>query len=97
MNLEIIEYFKQLAKREFFFINLANSILGLAIIVLGFVALSEGVTPQTYAIMFGAGAIMFFLNFCKGVKKNGKNRWIFLACAIVFALISGVFVVSIMM
>lgn len=96
MNTEVIDYFKNLAKKEFFFINLANSILGLAVIVLGLIALNEGVTNVTYAFMFGAGAIMLFLNFCKGLKKKGKNRWIFLASAIIFTLISIVFFISIL-
>lgn len=91
MNTEVWDYLKNLSKKEYFAINLIDSILGVAIIVMGFVALNSGVTMQTYAIMFLCGAVMLILNAYKGFKRKNGNRWIFLFIGICFAAISGLF------
>ena len=94
MNTEIIEYFKKLSQREFFVINFINSVLGVVIIILGFVALNSEITIPAYVAMFTCGAIMLGLNFFKGCRKNNKNRWIFLAAAIIFAIMAVLFLIS---
>jgi len=96
MNTEIWDYLKKISQKEFFFVNLINSILGIAIILLAIYGLNEEITVGIYGGMFGAGAIMLLLNFYKGVKKGNKNKWIFLIAGIIFAAIAGVFIYAFM-
>ena len=94
MNTEIVEYLKKLSQKEFFFINLANSVLGILIIILGLVGLSDGMTMISYAFMFAAGAVMLFLNFYKGGRKGSRNKYVFLVSGIAFAILAGMFFVA---
>ena len=91
MNTEIFDYFKELAKKEFFVINLIDSILGVVIIVMGITALNDGISELSYAIMFAAGATMFALNTVKGFKRKSKNRFIFLLLAVMFLMVAVMF------
>lgn len=96
MNTEIFDYLKKLAQKEFFFVNLLNSVLGIIIIIMGILGLIDGVTVVMYAFMFAAGALMLLLNFYKGLRRGSKNKGIFLISALVFAAISAFFFYAMM-
>ena len=91
MNTEILDYFKQLSKKEYFWINFINMILSIAVIILGIVGLVDGLIPITYAFMFLTGAVMMLLNFHKGRKSHNKNSWIFFIGSMGFAALSVMF------
>jgi len=90
------EYLKKLSKKEFFAINLCNTILGIIIIVLAILGLYSGMTMVVYGFMFAAGAILMLLNFYKGMCTGRKNKWIFLAAGLLFIGMSVVFFYAMM-
>lgn len=96
MNNEFIEHVKKLTQKEFFFINICNTILGIIIIALGILGVFSGMTMAVYGFMFAAGAIMMLLNFYKGLCTQKKNKWIFLTAGIVFVGMSILFFYAMM-
>lgn len=96
MNSELFEYLKKLSGKEFFFINICNTILGIIIIALAIMGLFSGMTMAVYAFMFAAGALMMLLNFYKGVCTGRKNKWLFLAAGFAFIGMSVLFFYTMM-
>lgn len=94
MNTEIRDYIRELSKKEFFWVNFINMILGAAVILLGIIGIIEELTFVAYASMFLSGSIMMLLNFYKARKTGNKNVWMFLAGAIVFGAMSVWFLIS---
>lgn len=94
MNTEIRDYIRELSKKEFFWANFINMILGAAVILLGIIGIIEELTFVAYASMFLSGFIMMLLNFYKARKTGNKNVWMFLAGAIVFGAMSVWFLIS---
>ena len=90
MNTEIIDYIRTLAKKEFFFVNLADLFFSLAIIVCGVFSLRTGSTTLLYTIMFTCATALLGFNSYKCFKRGSKNGWVFAALSIVFAGITGI-------
>ncbi len=90
MNTEIIDYLKTLAKRELFFVSVADLLLSTVIIVCGVITLRTGATTVMYAIMFACATMLLALNSYKCFKRGSKNGWVFAALAVVFAGITGI-------
>lgn len=92
MKTEIFEYFKKLSQRENVSINIANTFLGLFIIVTGLLGLIPSMTMIAYALMFIAGFGMFGLNYYKKRKSDNKNRYFYLVAGIASAIFACLFI-----
>ncbi|MBQ6128685.1 MAG: hypothetical protein IKE35_00895 [Lachnospiraceae bacterium] len=90
MNTELIDYLKTLAKRELFFVSVANLFFSAVIIVCGAITLRTEATPLMYSIMFACATAVLALNAYKCFRRRSKNGWVFAALAVVFALITGI-------
>ena len=90
MNTEIIDYLRTLAKREFFFVSVANMIFSTAIIICGIISLRTGATTLLYAIMFACATIVLGLNSYKCFKRGSKNGWVFAILCTAFAAITAI-------
>lgn len=88
MNTEIFDYFKALSKKEFFFVNAADTILGLVIIISAIISFRQGATMTLYAIMFSCATVMLGLNSYKCFKRKSKNGWVFAILCFAFLLVS---------
>lgn len=90
MNTEIIDYLKTLAKREFFFVSLADMFFSLTIIVCGVITLRTGATTLLYAIMFACATAIMWLNSYKCFKRESKNGAVFAVIGLAFATITAI-------
>ena len=88
MNTEIIDYIKTLAKREFFYVNLADVVFSLTIIICGAISLKTGATTLLYAIMFACATALLGFNSYKCFKRGSKNGWVFVVIGIIFLAVT---------
>ena len=89
MNTEIFDYLKALSKKEFFFVNLIDSLLGIGIIVAAVISMRNGATMPLYAAMFAMATVMLILNSYKCFKRKSKNGWVFALMGVIFLGITG--------
>lgn len=94
MNTEIFDYFKSLAKEEFFLVNFLNTVLGILILILGVLSLRNGASDIYYAIMFASAAVMCGLNSYKGFKRKTRSAIFFAVAAMTFVGITVLFIVK---
>ncbi len=90
MNTEIIDYLKTLAKRELFFVSVANLFLSAVIIVCGIFTFRSGASTLMYAVMFACATMVLALNSYKCFRRGSKNGPVFAALAVLLALITGI-------
>ncbi|MCR5686503.1 MAG: hypothetical protein K6G58_00520 [Lachnospiraceae bacterium] len=88
MNTEIIDYLKTLAKKEFFFVNLADMLFSAVIIICGIISLRTGATMVLYTIMFACAAALLGMNSYKCFRRRSKNGWVFAVLAAAFAALA---------
>lgn len=88
MKNENLDYLKSMSKKEFFVVDVINAVLGLVILVMGVISIANQPTVLSYAIMFGAGAIILFLNVFKSFKKKSSMGFVYLILGLVFGAIS---------
>ena len=94
MNTEIIDYLKTLAKKEFFFISIANMVFSVVIIICGVISLTMGASVLLYAIMFACATVTLSTNSYKCFKRGSKNGPVFAVFAVGFATITGICIYS---
>ena len=90
MNTELIDYLKTLAKREFFFVSLADIVFSSIIIICGIISLRTGATTLLYAIMFACATALLGFNSYRCFKRGSKNGWVFAVIGVAFAAITGI-------
>ena len=90
MNTELIDYLKTLAKREFFFVSLADIVFSSIIIICGTISLRTGATTLLYTIMFACATILLEFNSYRCFKRGSKNGWVFAIIGVAFATITGI-------
>ena len=90
MNTEVIDYLKTLSKKEFFFVNLADMLFSVVIIVCGVISLRTGANTLLYTIMFGCATGLLALNCYKCFKRGSKNGWVFAVATLLFATITAI-------
>ena len=84
MNTEIIDYLKTLAKREFFFVSVADLFFSIMILICGTISLTMGATALLYTMMFACATCILGLNSYKCFKRGSKNGWVFAVLAVAF-------------
>lgn len=94
MNTEIFDYIKELSKKEFFFVNLIDSILGIVIIISSIVSLKTGASILIYTIMFACATLLLGLNSYKCFKRHSKNGWIFAVLSVIFLFVTALCITS---
>lgn len=90
MNTELIDYLKTLAKREFFFVSLADIVFSTIIIICGIISLRTGATTLLYTIMFACATTLLGFNSYRCFKRGSKNGWVFAIIGVGFATITGI-------
>ncbi len=90
MNTELIDYLKTLAKREFFFISVADLFFSIMIIFCATISLRTGATVPLYTMMFACATAILGLNSYKCFKRGSKNGWVFAIFGVAFATITGI-------
>ena len=90
MNTEIIDYIKTLAKREFFFVSLADVFFSAVIIICGIISLRTGATTLLYTIMFACATALLGFNSYRCFKRGSKNGLVFALIGVVFLVITGI-------
>ena len=90
MNTELIDYLKTLAKREFFFVSLADIVFSSIIIICGIISLRTGATTLLYTIMFACATTLLGFNSYRCFKRGSKNGWVFAVIGVAFAAITGI-------
>ena len=90
MNTELFDYLKTLAKRDLFFVSVADLFLSTVIIVCGVITLRSGASTLMYAIMFACATMLLALNSYKCFRRRSKNGWVFATLAVIFAGITGI-------
>ena len=90
MNTELIDYIKTLAKREFFFVSVADMFFSFVIIICGTISLVTGASTLLYTIMFTCATALLGLNSYKCFRRGSKNGWVFAALGVGFATITGI-------
>lgn len=76
MNTEILDYIKELSKKEFFVLNVVNTVLSIVIILIASITLKSGNTSLSYAIMFFCATALLATNSYKCFKRSSKNGWV---------------------
>ena len=94
MNTELIDYLKTLAKREFFFISVADLFFSIMIIFCATISLRTGATVPLYTMMFACATAILGLNSYKCCKRGSKNGWVFAILCLGFAAVTGICVYS---
>ena len=97
MNTEIIDYLKELAKKEFFAINFINTALSIVIIICAIISLRTGATDVLYTIMFSMATVLLGTNSYKCFKRGYKSGWAFAVIGVIFLGISALCIVSLVM
>ena len=90
MNTEIIDYIRTLAKREFFFVSLADVVFSTVIIVCGIISLRTGPTTLLYTIMFACATALMGFNSYRCIKRGSKNGLVFVFIGVIFLGITGI-------
>jgi len=70
MKKETKAYIKNVVKNEFFFVDLINVILGIAILVLAALSLFDSDSMLRFAIVFILGTVLMALNCYKCIRKK---------------------------
>lgn len=84
MNNEFFEYIKELSKKEFFVLNVINTILSLVIILVAILGLGSESKGLMYSIMYSAAGALLATNSYKCFKRGSKNGWVLAFVAFVF-------------
>ena len=84
MNTEIFDYLKELSKKEFFIVNVLNTIFSLIIIAMAVIVLKSGANRVTNTVMFVSAAFLLATNAYKCFKRKSKNGWVFAVMSVVF-------------
>lgn len=69
---KFLDYLKSMSKKEFFYIDLFDALMGFVVLVIGVVSVITGPTVLTYALMFGGGTLILFCNCYKSFKQGSK-------------------------
>lgn len=97
MNTEIIDYIRELAKKEFFIVNFLNTVFGVVIIICSVISLRTGATDVLYTIMFSSATLLLGTNSYKCFKRGSKNGWVFAAIGVIFLGMTALCIVSLVM
>ena len=89
MNTEILDYIKALSKTEFFYIEAADMLFSLTIVICGVISLKTGTTTLLYTIMFACATALLGCNAYKCFRRGSKNGWVFAVLGVVFATVTG--------
>lgn len=84
MNNEIFEYVKELSRKEFFVVNVINTVLSLVIILVAILGLRFESKGLLYSIMFSATGVLLATNSYKCFKRGSKNGGVLAFMALVF-------------
>lgn len=74
---KLLDYLKSMSKKDFFYIDLFDALMGFVVIVIGIAAVATGgPTVMTYALMFSGGTLILFCNSFKSFKQKSKGMGI---------------------
>ena len=88
MNTELFDYLKTLAKREFFFVSVADLFFSIMILICGTISLLTGATVLLYTVMFACATCILGLNSYKCFRRGSKNGWVFTILAAAFLAVT---------
>lgn len=84
MNNEIFEYVKELSRKEFFVVNVINTVLSLVIILVAILCLRFETKGLLHAIMYFSAGALLATNSYKCFKRGSRNGWALVFIALVF-------------
>ena len=85
------DYYKTVAKEEFFFANLIIIVCSVLAIICGLFLIIYGANNLFYTVMFGCASMVMGMNALKGqMRKNGYGQ-VFSIISILLLVIAGYF------